>query len=156
MTEGKTAVLDTNVLLLLLVAQTDVSLLRTFKRVQSFEASDVELLSKILSRFQSFVSTPHVLSEVSNFLDQAPLYRRSDLIQALQRYINAHAERYDAATLLANREEFALLGLADTGLISLSHELVVITVDFRLAGKIEASGGGVINFNHARSTLLLS
>jgi hypothetical protein len=154
-TEGKTAVLDTNVLLLLLVAQTDISLLKTFKRVQSFEASDISLLESILSRFQSFISTPHVLAEVSNFVDQAPPYRRSDLVQALRRYVDTHAERYEAARVLADSKEFALLGLTDTGLTHLSGESVVITVDFRLAGKIEALGGSVINFNHARSAFLL-
>lgn len=155
MTESGIAVLDTNVLLLLLVAQTDVSLLNTFKRVQSFEPSDISLLQEILSRFHSFMSTPHVLAEVSNFVDQAPAYRRSDLVHALRRYIDTHAEHYEPATALTARSEFELLGLTDTGLTHLSSECVVVTLDFRLARKIEALGGKAINFNHLRSTRLI-
>jgi len=149
------AILDTNVLLLLLVAKTDESLLRTFKRVQSFEPSDISLLDEVLAPFNGFLSTPHVLAEVSNFVDQAPQHRRSELVQELKHYIHAHREHYEAASLLCERGEFEKLGLADTGLSRLSSESTVITTDHHLAGKIQASGGSVVNFNHARSTRLL-
>jgi hypothetical protein len=38
----------------------------------------------------------------------------------------------------------------------LSAEAMVITVDYRLAGKIEAMGGNALNFNHYRSALMTS
>jgi hypothetical protein len=138
------------------VAEVDVSLLTTFKRVQQFEKEDVALLAHMLRNFDSILTTPHILSETSNFIDQAPLYRRAKLIETFQQYVDKHQERYEPAVNLVSRQEFAQLGLSDTGLSSLSDIAVVITTDFRLAGKIEAMGGRAINFNQARSARLLS
>lgn len=155
MTAHRLALLDTNILLLKLVAETDVSLLRTFKRVQEFEERDIALLGRLLSEFNALLSTPHVLAETSNFIDQAPAYRRRDLIDSFQRYVAESEERYESALDLVGRAEFVLLGLADTGLISLSKIAVIITTDFHLTGRIEAAGGSVINFNRTRSPQLL-
>lgn len=149
------ALLDTNVLLLKMVAETDASLLRTFKRVQEFEERDIALLASVLSEFDALLSTPHVLAEASNFIDQAPTYRRRALIETFQRYIAESEEHYEPALDLMARAEFASLGLADTGLSSLSKVAVVITTDFHLTGRIEAAGGAVINFNRTRSDQLL-
>jgi hypothetical protein len=146
-----TAAPDTNILLLVLVAQTDVSLLKTFKRVQNFTSEDIELLREVLRPFQRLATTPHVLAETSNFLDQAPQYRRVSLTDALRNFIRSHTEFYEESRLLAERDEFAELGLSDAGLSSLSNEFTIITMDFHLAGKIRQSGGSVINFQQLRS-----
>lgn len=155
MTANRVALLDTNVLLLKLVAETDMSLLRTFKRVQVFEERDIALLGEVLSDFDALLTTPHVLTEISNFIDQAPAYRRQALIDSLRRYVADSEERYESALDLMAKAEFAALGLADTGLSSLSKIAVVITTDFHLTGRIEAMGGHVINFNRTRSPQFL-
>ena len=147
---------DTNVLLFFLVAQTDLSLLRTFKRVQNFDSPDVEILRDVLEPFRNMVTTPHVLTEVSNFIDQAPQYRRADLVRALQTFIHSTTESYHESRVLSDRDEFAALGLSDTALSALSDECTVITLDFHLAGRIRQAGGSVINFQHARSQRILS
>lgn len=155
MTARRIALLDTNVLLLKMVAETDPSLLRTFKRVQTFEERDIALLDRLLSEFDTLLSTPHVLAEASNFIDQAPAHRRTELIETFQRYVSESTEHYESALDLMARAEFVSLGLADTGLSSLSRIAVVITTDFHLSGRIEKAGGAVINFNQARSYQLL-
>jgi hypothetical protein len=147
-------VLDTNLLLLWLVARTDVALLQNFKRVQSFTYSDIELLGEILERYRGFVTTPHVLSETSNFIDQAPTWRRSALIDRLKDFIRSGVEVYTPAMELIERDEFNSLGLTDAGLARLSSDTVVLTVDYRLAGKIDAIGGNAMNFNHYRNGLI--
>jgi hypothetical protein len=147
--------LDTNILLLWLVAETDSSLLQTFKRVQIFDEQDIPLLQDILRPFSTLVTTPHVLAETSNFIQQAPSHRRSDLAETLRRYVDNYNERYEAARSLSTRAEFMWLGLSDTGLSSLSTELTIVTADTRLTGEIESLGGSVINFNRARTARLL-
>ncbi len=145
-----TALLDTNVLLLWLVALTEPAILNDFKRVQQFDREDIVYLRKLLAGFSQIRTTPHVLAEASNFVDQSPLRWRSMLIEALKVFIRAAPETHDAAVALIGRSEFNALGLTDTALSKLSGEAVVITVDFRLWGKIEAEGGNAINFNHHR------
>lgn len=144
-------ILDTNLLLLWLVARTDISLLLQFKRVQAFTRRDTELLRNVVEPFHQFVTTPHILSETSNFIDQAPAGRRSYLMDELKDFIRAGIEVYAPATALIQRDEFNALGLTDTGMAQLSAEAVVITVDYRLAGKVQAMGGNALNFNHYRS-----
>lgn len=72
------------------------------------------------------------------------------LTETLKAFIRAVPETHDAAVKLIDRPEFNSFGLTDTALSNLSAEAVVITVDFRLSGKIEAAGGNAINFNHHR------
>jgi hypothetical protein len=147
----ETAAPDTNILLLQIVAETDLSLLETFKRVRNFDSQDVDLLTVVLKPFQALITTPHVLAETSNFIDQAPQYRRTELVRAFERFIQKNDEHYEEARLLAKREQFPDLGLADMGLCSLGGRCTVITNDFQLSGKIEAMGGSVINFQQVRS-----
>ena len=147
---------DTNILLLYLVAETDISLLQTFKRVQNFDAQDKGVLRDVLKPFQTITTTPHVLAETSNFIDQAPNYRRADLFETFRDFINSNAESYEESKSLSLRDEFLDLGLADTGLSSLSSRLTVITMDFHLAGRIQRAGGAVINFQNVRSQRLHS
>lgn len=142
----RVAVLDTNVLLLLLVAGVDLSLLRTFKRVSQFTAQDAVALEDLLRPFRELATTPHVLSETDNFIDQAPTYRRLDLKNALIRFIERVPERFRLAKNLAALDGFIPLGLTDCGLIDFQREAVVITTDFRLAGSIHAQNGIAINF----------
>lgn len=146
-------ILDTNLLLLWLVARTDIALLQQFKRVQSFTYRDIELLRDFLRPYNGLVTTPHILSETSNFIDQAPPWHRVALVDELKNFIRGGAEVYSPATELIERNEFNALGLTDTGMAQLSANTVVLTVDYRLAGKIDAMGGHAVNFNHYRGGL---
>lgn len=142
----RTAVLDTNVLLLLLVASVDISMLRSYKRVSLFTTQDVAALEDLLRSFQRLATTPHVLSETDNFIDQAPAYRRKDLKNALLQFISRTPERYSSSRDLIKLEAFLPLGLTDCGLIDFGLDAFIVTTDFHLAGHILALGGLAINF----------
>jgi hypothetical protein len=152
MRNTQVAVLDTNVLLLLLVASVDISLLRTFKRVSQFTAQDATALEDLLRPFWELATTPHVLSEADNFADQAPTHRRRDLKNALIRFIDRAPERYRPAKELATLDDFMPLGLTDCGLMDFEGQAVVITTDFHLAGRISARNGFAINFREYAAT----
>ena len=147
-------VLDTNLLLVWLVARTDEDLFQIYKRVKGFTREDARLLQELVTPFRQILTTPHILSETSNFIDQAPSWRRSALVDQFKRFIVETAEIYRPAELLIDREEFNSLGLADTALAELSTSALVITMDYRLSGKIEAMGGKALNFNHYRAGTL--
>ena len=151
MVATRTAVLDTNVLLLFLVASVDLTLLR-WNRVSQFSSQDAVVLNGLLSTFREIATTPHVLSEADNFVDQAPAHRRQDMKHALVRFIESSPERYRPAGELATKQEFFSLGLTDCGLIDFHTEAVVITSDFHLASRITALGGIAINFRDYLAT----
>jgi hypothetical protein len=145
---GRRVVLDKAVLLLWLVGRTNVDLLLTFKRVKSFKSEDLDLLVELLSDTAEILTTPHVLAEVSNFVDQSPQYAREALIRSFRAFADSHVELYREAKALVFRPQFSALGLTDTGLLELSSQAVILTVDYRLVGKILAMGGRAENFHH--------
>ncbi len=146
----RSLLLDTNLLLFFLVTQVDLSILRSFKRVSQFRTSDLVPLRDLVEAFSALIATPHVLTEVSNFVDQAPLQWRSHLIFALRRFAEDQEERYERASSLAVRNEFQHLALTDTGLLSLSTDAVVATLDFELYHRILAAGGAAVHFDEVR------
>jgi len=56
----------TNVLILYLVGKTNKRLILNFKRTQAYAVEDFELLDRFVSHFNKLITTPHVLTEVSN------------------------------------------------------------------------------------------
>ncbi len=66
----KGLLVDTNILLLYFVGQTNQERIQKFKRTQQFNLDDCELLVSILSKFSKIVTTPNILTEVSNLLNQ--------------------------------------------------------------------------------------
>lgn len=141
---------DTNVLLLWLVARTDPGLVDGFKRVQMFDYDDVKSLRMLIATFTTIVTTPHVLAETSNFLHQAPIHRRAALVRELASYTKTAVEQYRPAQALSQRAEFSALGLTDTAIIDLSDNVLVLTTDHNLAGRIVTLGGNAVHFNQLR------
>ena len=147
---GSLLVLDTNLLLLYLVSVVDLTLLNRFKRVSSFRLSDVLLLQGLVGGFRAMMTTPHILTETSNLVDQAPGDWRNSLIEALRQFAQGQREFYQASALLMNHVEFRRLALADTALVALSHEATVATLDYELYGRIIGNGGMAVHFDHLR------
>jgi hypothetical protein len=120
-----------------------------------FTDRDIPLLNRILGSFQSILTTPQVLTEVSNFLGQAPPYAQRQLKNIFAEYISARQEIYVRSADLATHKAFFELGLTDCSLEDASLQHTVITTDYRLTGKIVSMGGRALNFNHARAGYLL-
>ena len=112
-----------------------------------FTVEDIEILKVLLRPFRGFVTTPHILAETSNFVHQAPPQWRSAMIAELRRYVEEEVEMFTLANQLVQGKEFHLLGLTDAAVFALSHQAVVMTIDFQLAGRIKKAGGRVVNFN---------
>lgn len=142
--------LDTNLLLLWVVALADLTILRDFKRVSTFSAQDAILLRDRLKNSTQLVTTPHVLTETSNFIFQARQHQRPKLAEALRTFALSSLEIYEPAEQLMRGEEFLFLGLTDAALASVSREVVIVTMDWDLHGLIEQRGGTAINFHHYR------
>lgn len=146
---GKPVILDTNVLLLYWCDSFDTQLIHTFKRLNTFSAKDVELLHRTLKCFRSLNTTPHVLTEVSNFAKSLPQWRREDWTSHFARQIGIVAEQWTSAKTLANTPAI-FLGLADAALCELASTHVILTIDFPLSNYLESKKLKVVNFNHLR------
>lgn len=151
---GRVAVLDTNILLLYLASKTQPPMW-SWKRVQEFDADDALLLGRLLGQFEALATTPHVLTEVSNFANQLHGLHRQLILQQLSLYASRNLEHYRASVSLTEHPEFIPLGITDCALCDLDPESTVITTDFRLSARLGVTGKSVVNFNHLRQSRLL-
>ena len=66
----KGVLVDTNILLLYFVGTVNRDRIERFKRTKTFTTNDYDVLVRLLSIFQKIVTTPNILTEVSNFINQ--------------------------------------------------------------------------------------
>ena len=149
---GRMVVVDTNILVLWMVGRTEVNFIQKFKRTQQFDDSDFNLLAKTLKVFSSVATTPNILTEVSNLCGQMGEPARSLVFKTISEEIKLLGEHYLPSRDLTESEDFLPLGLTDTAIARLGTEnRVILTDDWRAAGRLEARGAKVINFNHLRN-----
>jgi hypothetical protein len=151
---SKALLIDTNVFILFVVGSHSSRAIRSFKRTDRYTEEDFHMLVRIVDLFlphSRILTTPHVLTEVSNLAGQAAGALRTGIFQALARVIPQMDERNIAANTLVNREAFAGFGITDCGVLELeSPESIVLTDDLALARLLELKRRAVLNFNHLR------
>jgi rRNA-processing protein FCF1 len=148
----KGILVDTNLVLLYFIGLFDPSHIQRFKRTSQFTREDHDVLARVLEPFKGkVITTPNVLTEVSNLSGQLGEPMRSAYFEVFSRWLCLLDERYTASSLSAQAEHFVPLGLTDAGIMGLATSgLLVLTEDFRLAQRLQKIGADVINFNHLR------
>lgn len=148
----RVALIDTNLLLLLVVGTHSVELISRHKRVRDFDSSDFFILSKLVSTYQSITTTPCVLTEVSNLLgntDQHVL-----LTPAMIQICDPLNELHTPKSRLFQWQGYDRLGYTDVSLLAATEtsagDSQLITVDLLLYQEALYQGLSAINFNHLR------
>lgn len=153
----KGLLIDTNVLLLLLVGSLDSKLIGNFKTTanQGFDEADFNLLRAFVGKFHKIVTTPHILTEVSNHADKIKGDHHKKIFERFVCLIEQLDERIEPTKLLTKSDAFVGFGLTGTAISSLaSKNLLVLTADFPLVGYLQKKNVDVINFNHLRQMTL--
>ncbi len=144
---------DTNILLLFFIGAFDQSLIPRFKRTRQFTVEDYTTLISILGLFDKIVTTPHILTEVSNLSGQLGEPVRSEYFKKFSSGIILLEEENVAGRDVAQMQEFVRFGLTDSGIIRVTRgRYLVLTDDFRLSQYLQGAGVDVVNFNHIRVT----
>jgi rRNA-processing protein FCF1 len=144
-------IVDANLLLLYLIGRFDPKQISRFKRTYSFEADDYVLLSLILQQFQRIVTTPQVLTEVSNFSGQLAEPMRTKYFENLRTEICVLHEEFLESCEVASGGAFVKFGLTDAGIHRLAQsQYAVLTTDSKLYEYLASQGIDAINFNHLR------
>ena len=142
---------DTNLLLLLFIGTFDPFLLSSFKRTGDFTAEDHQLLLLLLQPFERIITTPNILTEVSNLSNQMGEPKRSLYFDLFAEQIPKMDELYILSSAASSSPVFIRFGLTDSGIVSLPpNEYLVMTADRPLAGYLASIGIDVINFNDLR------
>ena len=148
---GKCVIIDTNLLLLYVVGSHDLERICSFKRTKKFGKDDFFLVKRFIKCFKTIRTTPSILTEVSNYLNQLPEDMQPEYYSALSYCINSLLEIYETSAILSKRDYLNKYGLTDTSIISDARKkFVVLTDDFPLSGYLNSAGVDAINFNHLR------
>ena len=143
---------DTNILLLYFVGQYDRSKIGQFKRTRDrYSAEDYDVLALLLSRFDRIVTTPNILSEVSNLSQHWAEPSRAGYSYTFANRIAELSEQYVVSADAASLPCFPKVGLTDSGIVRLANDgYLVLTDDFELYGRLSKAGIDVLNFSHLR------
>ena len=146
---AKLLLVDANLLVLLIVGSHDRTLISKFKRTKEFTVDDFDCVQEVCEYFacrSGILTTPHVLTEVSNLLGKNPYFRA-----ILAGFVLQVEEVWIRARSLVESEEFATMGLADAGILHLvENNHLVFTTDWELSSQLDSSGVSVLNYNHLR------
>jgi hypothetical protein len=137
---GRKIIIDTNILLLIVVGKYDPSLISRFKRTSRYNAGDYALVTDRLvgQPNSALLTTPHVLTEVSNLLGQLYEPARTDCRRILGVLIGGMAERTLPSRDLVPQPSFVTLGIADAVIEQLADSnTTVVTDDFELGGRLQ-------------------
>lgn len=133
------ALVDTNLLLLLAAGELAPEQIMQLPRLKGFLLQHHQALSAYLQRFRRRVTTPHVLTEVSNLARQWPEPVRSGAFRHFASQWKTLRERHSPAVSLAGDRAFVALGLTDTGILqAAANRLLVLTMDRDLTGELAA------------------
>jgi hypothetical protein len=142
----KGLLIDTNILLLYIVGSIDISLIRDFKRTANFSENDFERISKFIDYFDLKITTPHVLTEASDFIDN-----RQHLQAVLKVYIENTKEIFLESLDLSKKDAFLKFGLADTSVTYTARDNYLILTDDRpLYGFLINSQIDAVNLDQIR------
>ena len=150
-TEG--VIVDTNLLLLYVVGAQNRERIRRFSRTDTFTEDDFDLLDRLFGYVETTITTPSILTEVSNLLGQLPKQPRRDCMALFRVLIRELDENYRAAEEICDHPYFAQFRLTDAGIADLAADThLIITDDLPLYHRLANDDQqAAINFNHLRT-----
>ncbi len=150
----KSLLIDSNLLLLFFVGLSDPTRIGKFKRTAQFTVEDFDCLVDFVKKFKGIVTTPSILTEVSNLLGQLPEELRSSFHEQFAHDLKDLHEHYTPSQELGGEKCFPRFGLTDTAILrAATSKCLVLTDDLRLANYLEYQDIDVINFNHVRADI---
>lgn len=145
-------VVDTNLLILYAVGSHDPTLIPKFKRTAQFDTNDFYTLKLFLGYFNSILTTPNILTEVSDLSSSLNSQLNNKLFPSFHTTIQELTEKFVTSQLASAMPSFARFGLADSVIVELgSQNYLVLTDDLPLCSYLQGRNIDVINFNHIRS-----
>jgi rRNA-processing protein FCF1 len=151
--KGHGLLLDTNLLLALTIGLQDPLLISRHKRTGgTLHPEDFDLILELIEFFGTTVTTPNLLTEVSNLLGQSRKGFERELFRRFVEVIASQVERYVPSNQIAAHDQFAAFGLTDIGILEVAsrEKCLVLTLDSGLIAFLRKKGVGVLEFHLLR------
>jgi hypothetical protein len=149
----KGILVDANLLVVLLVGNLGPAHLKNCRATKSnsFTPDDFFRLQRFVVQFDTLVTTPHILTEVSNLAGRLPEPLLGQFRALFRDVVKSLYEQSLPAKEIAQDAQFLRFGLTDTAIKMIAPgRYLVLTAEWRLCGLLQQRKVDVINFNHFR------
>lgn len=143
---------DSSLLVVYLVGGLDQRYLTHCRAIKSsFTLPEYDLLARLIHEFAIVVTTPHILTEVSNLAGRLPQPLLGKFRSFFSSVINMLQEENASAVNIAATNQFLKFGMADTAITLITPgQFLVLTEEVSLFGLLSKRGVDVLNFSHIR------
>ncbi len=154
----KGILVDTNILLLWFVGSVNPQRISQFNRTEKFTIEDYAILVRFLTSFSKIVTTPNILTELSNLVIKD--IKKPELPRCFEKLTEALLteasfkleEHYIESSIVTSVNKISDFGLTDCSILELArNRYLVLTDDWGLTKYLDKSGIDVINFNILRN-----
>lgn len=143
---------DTNLLLVAIVAAVDSRQVGRIGRTRGYTAADAALLDEVVSEHDSILVTPHILTEASNLLGKVEQPLLAMIRSRLAELVPKWTERADSSSDVVSDPFFRRFGMTDAAIVRASGaDVTVLTDDLPLYDALARQGHRAINFTHVRT-----
>ena len=150
--KSKGILIDSNLLLLYFIGKYFKGDINRCKRTRQFSTEDLRLIYNIIKRFDQVVTSPNILTEVSNLSTQIHNFEKEKYFTQFCNEISMLKEEYVDSSQICTKVSYKNLGLTDMAIFNAAKgKYLVLTDDFPLYGILKSNNINAINFNHLRS-----
>lgn len=143
---------DSNILLLYFIGKYSQALITEFKRTRQYTKDDFYMILNIFSYFKKIVTTPNILTEISNLSNQLTGRVRSEFYIEFRKQFMILSERYLPSQEVSESRYFPSFGLTDSVIIEAAKDnYLVLTDEAQLYRSLLKEGIDAININHLRA-----
>lgn len=148
----KGILVDSSLLVVYLIGRFDRKQLANCRAIKSsFTFKEYDLLASFIGQCEPLITTPHVLTEVSNLAGKLPTSLHHRFRKFFRQVIEALFEERIPAVEIASDDTFIKFGLADSAIAKIAPgRYLILTEDAALSGFLHRKGVDVINFSHYR------
>ncbi len=147
---NRTAVIDTNLILLVMFAANNRNPAND-TRLSRYSGIDLKTIQNLISNFKSLIVTPNILTETSNLLKG--FYEH----QWLREFISQIAETYIPSNVVVEEQFFNILGLSDASFFGDEFSgCYIVTDDQPLSNYLASRGRPCIYYSDYRASVIQS
>lgn len=151
------AVVDTNLILVLLLGNVDPRLIGNAARTDGYSASDYELLCEVLAHFARIVMLPQILTEAGNLLKRNCRFPNTLLDLHLELARIVHVAQTKEASVSAKRATqhpaYQALGYADAAILAATTgRYLLLTADGPMQNMAWSAGVDVLPFDWLKNS----
>lgn len=144
-------VVDANLLLVYFLGSFNPQLITQYKRTKCYTLEDFAVLYRVIKYFDRLLTTPNILTEVSNLATALGEQTREEYFRKFRNMVTTLNEEVVMSKRAIENKHFEKYGLTDAVIVELCQKkYLVITDDFPLSNLLSSINIDVINFNHIR------